>query len=500
MKILSASQLREWESATMQRQGVSAADLMLRAATACADWFENAVSREQPIAVLCGTGLNGGDGLVLTRLLNERGYGVKAFFLKHSDSVAEATAQALHHLQAAATDLVEELAPGAHFTSIAPDVVIVDATLGLGTMRPLEGWLAGFVQGVSRLQNVKVALDMPTGAAADMLLGGPVMRVQHTLTFSSYKRTLLHPEIGGNAGAVHVLDIGLDADFLTDISTHHFTLEPADAAAIYRPREPFSHKGTYGTAFLIGGSKGLVGALGLATMAASRSGAGKVRALVPEVGYTTIQVLAPEAMCRTSGQDFLEDFDGWQTAKGIGIGPGLGTEQVTADALAAFLAECTQPIVLDADALTIIGERKELLSKIPTHSILTPHPKEFERLFGETSDTMHRAELARSEAMRYNLHIVLKDKHTMIATPGGACWYNLAGNAGLATGGSGDVLCGIITGLLSAGYGVCEAAMLGVYLHSTAGDFAASRTGMEALVAGDIVAHLGDAFRSLDTA
>ena len=500
MKILSAPQIREWEASTMRRQGVGTDTLMLRAATACAEWFEAAVPRDQPIAVLCGAGHNGGDGLVLTRLLHERGYGVKAFLLKHRPELAGATSRALRDLLEADDELVEEMAEGSYFTGVGGDVILVDAILGLGNTRPLEGWLKDFVERISRLPNPKIAIDLPTGASPDAVLEGPVMKVQHTLTFSCYKRSLLHPEAGANAGEIHVLDIGLESDFLTDVASHFFTLGPSDAAALYRPREPFSHKGTHGLAFLIGGSKGLVGALGLATMAASRAGAGKVRALVPEIGYTTIQVLAPEAMCRTSGQDFLEDLDGWQSAKGIGIGPGLGTEAVTAEALGRLLAECTQPIVLDADALNILGERQELLSKIPPHSILTPHPKEFERMFGVTPNTIQRAELARDEAMRLNLNIVLKDKHTMIATPGGACWYNLAGNAGLATGGSGDVLCGVITGLLASGYGPCEAAMLGVYLHSVAGDHAARQTGMEAVIAGDIVAQLGAAFLSLGTA
>lgn len=484
----------------MRKQGASTADLMQRAATACANWFEAHVPRDQPIAILCGTGHNGGDGLVLARLLHERSYGVKAFLLKDRDTLADAAAAALTDARVADAELVDEMAPGAHFTAISPDVVLVDAILGLGTTRPLEGWLSDIVQHISRLPNAKIALDLPTGAAADRLLDGPMMKVQHMLTFSSYKRTLLHPEVGAYAGEVHLLDIGLNADYLTETASHLFTLDRESVVGCYRPREPFSHKGTHGTAFIIGGSKGMIGAAALATNAASRAGAGKVRALVPECGYTILQTLAPEAMCKTSGQDFLEDFDGWQTAKGIGVGPGLGTAEKTADALAHFLSECMQSIVLDADALTIIGNRKDLLSKIPAHSILTPHPKEFERLFGETPDSLQRAQLARAMAIRYNVFLVAKDRHTMIAAPGGACWYNLAGNAGLATGGSGDVLCGIITGLLAAGYGPGKSAMLGVYLHAVAGDLAAARTGMEAVIASDIVAHIGDAFGSLSTA
>ena len=481
----------------MQRQGITAASLMLRAATACADWFEANIPRDQPVAILCGTGHNGGDGLVLTRLLAGRGYGAKAFLLKDREALAPATTAALAEARAADVELVEELVSGSHFTSIPEDVLLVDAILGLGTTRPLAGWLADMVRALSRLPNPKIALDLPTGAAADALLDGPILRVQHTLTFSSYKRALLHPEAGRYAGEVHLLDIGLDAGFAEEAPSHFLTLAHTDAAACYQPRESFSHKGTHGTAFLIGGSKGLIGAVSLATQAASRGGAGKVHVLAPECGYGILQTLAPEAMCQTSGQDFIEAFEGWESAKAIGVGPGLGTAPQTVNALTGFLEVCTHPLVLDADALNILGERKELLHKIPAGAILTPHPKEFERLFGETPDTLHRVDTARAAAMRHNITIVLKDRHTAVCTPGGAVWYNLAGNAGLATGGSGDVLCGVITGLLASGYGPCEAAMLGVWLHATAGDFAAAQLGKEAMIAGDVVAHLGDAFQTL---
>jgi NAD(P)H-hydrate epimerase len=242
----------------------------------------------------------------------------------------------------------------------------------------------------------------------------------------------------------------------------------------------------------------LVGAILLATQAAGRAGAGKVRALVPECGYTILQAAAPEAMCNTSGECNLEVIDRWETSKGIGIGPGLGTHPTTVEAFRQFLIKVDKPIVLDADALNILGEQPDLFKHVPKRSILTPHPKEFERMFGTTKDSFLRAELLRSKARTLGLIIVCKDRYSIIALPDGNCYYNTAGNAGLATGGSGDVLCGIITGLLAQGYEPEEATMLGVYLHASAGDIAAQATGMEALVAGHIVTHIGQAFLALN--
>jgi NAD(P)H-hydrate epimerase len=220
--------------------------------------------------------------------------------------------------------------------------------------------------------------------------------------------------------------------------------------------------------------------------------------MVPLCGYSILQTSVPEAMCVVSGENHVSKINNWQDAQAIGIGPGIGTHEYTIKAFDDFIEAVKQPIVIDADALNILAKQPDLMHKIPAGSILTPHPKEFERMFGKTPNSMLQVEHARTQAMRYNVFVVLKGRHTAIATPDGECWYCTDGNAGMATGGSGDVLTGILTGLLAQGYDSYEASLLGVYLHARAGDFAAEKHSQEAMIAGDIIAELGNVFKEIN--
>jgi NAD(P)H-hydrate epimerase len=307
----------------------------------------------------------------------------------------------------------------------------------------------------------------------------------------------MHPESALFAGIIHVLDIGLDRTFINATHTHYRTIDTEDITAIYKPRQPYAHKGTYGSALMVGGTHGKIGAMVLSTKAALRAGAGLATAQVPECGYEVLQAAVPEAMCITNGKNVLEAIIGWEKFTAIGVGPGMGTDAKSAEALAEFIDTCKQPIVVDADALNIVASHHDLLPKLPMGSILTPHPKEFSRLFGENTNSMIQVDNARIQAMRYNINIVLKGHHTAVITSEGECWYNTTGNPGMATAGAGDVLTGIITGLLAQGYAPHEAAMLGVYLHGLAGDLAVKELSQEALIAGDIIERLGKAFLSL---
>lgn len=497
MKLFSAAQIRNWDICTIQEQGIGSLQLMERAAGRCADWLATHLPKDALYVILCGMGNNGGDGLVIARLLQQMGYGVKAFVLRHSEQASRDHAINEERLRRIDASLVGDLQPGTYITDIPGNIILVDAIMGTGLSRPLKGWLAEFTERINQLPNLRIAIDLPSGLSADEVWEAPVLRADHTLSFQGYKRSLLHPEGGRHAGQIHLLDIGLSAACLAETSTQYFTIDRDEVRQWYRPRQPFTHKGSYGTALLIGGSYGMMGAAGLALKAAARSGAGKCRALIPECGYTVIQSLVPEAMTQTSGTQQLSTLKGWEEAQGIGIGPGMGTAAETVRGLSAFLDACKQPVVIDADALNIIGAHRELLNRLPAGSILTPHPKEFERMFGPTADSVKRVEQARAMAMKYNVHIVLKDRHCAVTMPEGECWYNLSGNAGMATGGSGDVLCGLLTSLLAQGYDPKTAALLGVYLHGRAGDHAAAIHGMEAMIAGDIVECLGKAFMEL---
>jgi len=499
MKIFTAAQIRACDTATISALRISSADLMERAAAKCTGWVAEHFPKDTLFIVLCGTGNNGGDGLAITRQMHQKGMAVKAFLLKFGDELSADCRSNFQRLKVIDEQLVTVVEEDTFITELPPHIVIIDAILGTGLSRPLEGWVATFIGHINKLPNYKVAIDMPSGLPADILPDedAVVLKADDTLSFQFYKRSFMHGEAGIFAGNVHVLDIGLDKKYIAATGSQYHTIGRADARAIYRPRSPFSHKGTYGSALLAGGSYGKMGAVALSAKAALRAGAGLVTALVPECGYNIIQTAVPEAMCLTAGDKTLSSLEGWEKMTAVGIGPGIGLAPETAGALASFVDEYRRPLVLDADALNIIAGQKELLAKLPKGSILTPHPKEFMRLFGENTNSMIQVDHARIQAMRYNINIVLKGHHTAVITTEGECWYNMSGNAGMATGGAGDVLTGIITGLLAQGYTPDDAAILGVYVHGLAGDKAAAKRGMEALIASDITEHLGEAFLSL---
>jgi hydroxyethylthiazole kinase-like uncharacterized protein yjeF len=499
MKIFSAAQIRACDAYTIHASSIQSADLMEKAAERCLQWILLNLPQDSLFVILCGTGNNGGDGLALTRLLHNNGYGVKAFLIKYSEELSADCDVNLHRLESIDPSLVEILPADTFITDIPAHVVIIDAILGTGLNRPAEGWVASFIGQINTLPNRKIAVDIPSGLPADSVPArdAAVLKVDHTLSFQFYKRSFLHPETGRYAGAIHILDIELDDHFINATQTNYRIIDTTAIRSVYRPRNPFTHKGDYGSALIIGGSHGMMGAIGLTAKAVMRSGAGKLRAIIPSCGYDIFQSLCPEAMCSVNGDKYIDAIDGWKDFDAVGIGPGLGTEKHTALAFEAFIDSCTDPLVIDADAINLLSLTPDLLHKLPAGSVLTPHPREYERLFGKSPDSMLRLEHARTQAMRYNIVIVLKDHHTVIVTPEGEVWYNMTGNAGMATAGSGDVLTGIITGLFAQGYGSVNAAKLGVYLHGRAGDLAAESLSPEALIAGDVIGHLGLAFKSL---
>ncbi|MCD6062678.1 MAG: NAD(P)H-hydrate dehydratase [Flavipsychrobacter sp.] len=499
MKIFSAPQIRACDAYTIHASGITSRELMERAAGKCVEWLMASFPKESLFVVLCGTGNNGGDGLVITRMLHRLGYGAKAFLLQFSDELSPDCQANLERLQSIDNSLVDILQPETFITDIPENIVVVDAILGTGLNRQAEGWIANFINHINDRPNRKVAIDIPSGMPADNIPGedASIIKADDTLSFQFYKRAFLHPETGVFAGDIHILDIGLHETFISSTHTNYQTTGEERVRAIYKPRQSFSHKGTFGTALLIGGSYGMMGAISLAVKAAGRAGAGKVRSLVPEVGYNIIQTLVPEAMCTIKGEKYITRIADWENTDAIGIGPGIGTKDETAKAFSNFLDACKQPIVIDADALNILAKQPELLHKIPAGSVLTPHPAEYKRLFGKTSNSMLRLEHARTQAMKYNITIVLKDRYTAVIGPEGECSYNITGNVGLATAGTGDVLTGIITGLISQKYEPHDAAIMGVYLHGLAGEYASRIHSEEATVAGDVIDALGKAFQTM---
>lgn len=504
MKIFSATQIRAADAYTIQHEPVSSLQLMERAARACTEWLLRHYGPAHPFYIFCGTGNNGGDGLAIARQLLVAGYKVYTYLLQYSKNFSADYSANLVQLRQHYPDSIYEINAIADFPDLPSSAIIIDAIFGTGLNRAIEGWTAGIVHRLNDLRNrhTIIAIDMPSGLLTDSSSRHiPVVYAHHTLSFAFYKLAFMLPENAEKAGHVHILQIGLHPDYIAQTSTRFHLADEDMMHTIYQPRQPFAHKGTYGHALLIAGSEGKIGAAVLSARACLRAGAGLLTCYVPQCGYTILQIAEPCAMCitdpheqyNTHFDEVLQQRDA-PTFHTIGIGPGLGTANATAGALERLLDTYRQPMVIDADALNLLAHYPYLQQKVPAGSILTPHPKEFERLFGPSENDFERLALLSEKARQLQLYILVKGRYTAIGCPDGAVYFNSTGNPGMATAGSGDVLTGILTALLAQRYSPKAAVLLGTYLHGKAGDLAAAQLSQESMTAADIITYLGTAF------
>jgi len=500
MVILSAKQIHDWDAYTIANKPISSADLMETAATRCLQWLQQNNFLRQPFHIFCGKGNNGGDGLAIARLLSNKGFKVFVCIIEPGQKGTEDFQTNLARLHQTEASIYYIQSPE-HFPTIPKNHVIIDALFGTGLNRPLTGLPAALVAHINTFSVPVIAIDMPSGLLADSTsVGYPIINAIHTLSFECLKMAFMMAENEPYTGQVHILDIGLLTNFLTGISYEAVLIEEDMIKTMYRPRQQFSHKGTFGHAALIGGSYGFMGAASLSANACLRAGVGKLTCHIPECGYIIMQLSAPEAMARVeAGASYIESLSAIDKYDAVGIGPGIGVYDSHARLLENVFSLYHKPMVIDADALNVLARNAALLTKITAFSLLTPHPAEFDRLFGKSDDDFARMRLARQKAKELQLIIVLKGHRSFVAMPGGNCFFNSTGNPGMATGGSGDVLTGILTALLAQHYPPAQAALLGVYLHGLAGDIAAADLTEEAMIAGDITQHLGNAFRQLKT-
>lgn len=500
MKILSAAQIRLADQYTIAHEPISSLALMERAAKQCTQWLSARLSRNTPIFVFAGTGNNGGDGLAIARQLHGQGYVVTVFVLGAAKYSADCAAN-LTQYEALGLP-INYLHQVSDFPPIPPNVLVVDALFGSGLNRPCDGLAAALIQHLNASSANIVAIDLPSGLFCEdnsQNIDENIIAAKHTLSLHLPKLALLLPDHQHKVGQMHLLPIGLDENFIASQDTNFEFITQTDCQKRYKPRQAFGHKGTYGHALIVAGSKGKMGAAVLATRASLRAGAGLVSVLIPECGYIILQTTAPEAMTLLNeGQNFLQGKTPELIAyQSIGIGCGIGTETETAIFLGEILGNYQRPMVIDADALNVLATRPEWHGLIPAQSILTPHPKEFSRWVGCWENDTHKLQLLKDLSQKLQCHIVLKGAYTAIAHPDGQITFNSTGNAGMATGGSGDTLTGILTALLAQGYEPEAASILGVWLHGFAGDCAAAHYGQEALIASDLADFLGEGFKAL---
>lgn len=502
MKILSIDKVREADAYTIQHEPIPSVDLMERAAKACYSWLTGRFATAVKIHVICGPGNNGGDGLAIARLLSGEGYSINVYYTKLNSEFTADFLLNLGRLEKSKGIGITLLGEGDSLPEFEDSDIVIDALFGSGLTRQAEGLAAEIIHHLNRSVVTIVSIDIPSGLFADAcsIHARPaIVMADYTLSFQMPKLAFMFAENAQYAGEWQILPIGLHPDFLHGAVTKNFFLTRREASEILRPRPAFAHKGNFGHALLIAGSSGKMGAAVLSARACLRAGVGLLTTHIPREGLLIMPVAVPECMTRPDPADTIFTRVGdLSPFNAIGIGPGIGTDDQTQSALKLLIQEAGNPMVLDADALNILSENKTWLAFLPKNSILTPHPKEFERLAGKCNDDFERLEAARSFAVKFSVFLILKGMHTAICCPDSKCYFNSTGNAGMATAGSGDVLTGILLGLLGRGYPPKEAAMLGVYLHGFAGDLAAFALGQESMMAGDITTYLSEAFIKLE--
>lgn len=501
MKIPTIKNARSADAYTIENEPITSVDLMERAATTAFNWIENKLNRETErcMKIFCGMGNNGGDGFVLGRLFCKKHYDVEVFLVHVGEKMSHDCQVNYERLKALNPSVIHDVSSKNDFPEISDSDVVIDAMFGSGLTRPLEGLAAEMVEHLNNNQAVRIAIDIASGLNGDGFATSKyTFRPDYTLSFQFPKLAFLLPENEPFVGNWEVLDIKIHPDYVEKVESVNFLAESEVVRPLVHRRGKHSHKGTYGHALLIAGSTGKTGAALLAAESCLRSGVGLLTAHLPKSATLPLQVYLPEAMMSVDeSEDCFSQLPDLLNYTAIGAGPGLGKRPETANALKRLIQETKVPVVLDADALNIISENKTWLAFLPERTIMTPHPKEFERLFGKTENSLQRLELQLEMSRKYNLIIVLKGANTAVTFPTGACFFNTTGNPGMATAGSGDVLTGIILSLVAQRYTPEEAALLGVYLHGLAGDIAASENGMESLIASDISKNIGKAFRKL---
>ena len=496
MKILSAENTRKADAYTIEHEPIKSIDLMERASNAFVSVFVSHFSSSFPIYIFCGTGNNGGDGLAVGRLLIDKGYEVHVFVINPKKSAGsedfKINLQRLHQKV-----IPRILAEPNEFPHIKPGSVVIDAIFGSGLTRPVKGVYAEIIEKMNRLEARKVSIDIASGLFADQPVEkGVLFKPELTVTFQMPKLAFMIPENEPFSGQFEIADIGLDTDFIDQLPSSNYFIDPGVIRNKLNQRKKFSHKGTFGHAAIISGSLGKMGAAVLCARSCLRSGVGLVTMHVPKCGYEIIQTGAPEAMTTIDkDKSLISGIPDLSKMDAVGVGPGIGMEISTKDMLVELLEMASGPLVMDADAINLMGKHKELLDKIPPGSILTPHIREFERIAGDCKNHFERLIRQKDFSKKYRVIIILKGAHSAISFPDGNTYFNSSGNPGMATGGSGDVLTGIVTGFLAKNHLPEEAAILATYLHGLAGDLAAEEMGEEGLIASDIIDFLPKAIR-----
>jgi ADP-dependent NAD(P)H-hydrate dehydratase / NAD(P)H-hydrate epimerase len=500
MKFFPTAKIHHLDQFTILHEPISSVDLMERAGATIFNEFISQFYFSCPVYIFAGTGNNGGDALVLGRMLLEQGYDVTISLIHLGPLTPDCDInrkRILDNFPQALVEIVDEfVAP-----SVTPETVLVDGLFGSGLNRPLSGLVTQVVQWINQSNRLVVSIDIPSGLKGEEsvhLESQIVVHANYTYSLQFPKLSFFFSENSLSIGEWKLLDIGIHPQAIAETETEFTFLEDTDIQSLLKVRPRHAHKGTFGHVLVVAGSKGMAGASVLSGKAALKSGAGLVTIHGPSENRMIVQSALPEAIYKSDvHSDFVTQVNDFNAYTSVAIGPGLGACFETEEMLSRTLAKFNFPCVLDADALNIISSNLSLLDYLPENCILTPHPKEFDRLFGICTTSYDRMKKAQEMALKWGVVIVLKGAYTQIITSSGHVYINSTGNNGMATAGSGDALTGILVGLLAQGYQADEAARIGVFLHGRAGDLALISESAESLIASDIITYLGKAFKSL---
>lgn len=503
MKIFTSAQIHELDQYTIDHEPIRSIDLMERAAKALTRGIESVWPADTPIVAFAGPGNNGGDALAVSRMLSADGYRVSVYLFNIHNHLSEECATNKQRLiEENKTETFTEITMNFDPLELNEGDLVVDGLFGSGLNKPLSGGFSTLVKYINQSPARVVSLDIPSGLMCEdntYNIRQNIIKADLTLTLQQKKLSMLMADNQVYIGKLKVLDIHLSPEYIHQKDCEYKILEEEDVKSRILPRRDFAHKGTMGSALLVAGSYGMAGAAVLSAKACLRSGAGKVYIHTPRRNYNIMQISVPEAVMQMDREEnyFSEAVD-THDIDALGIGPGLGQEEDTAIAVIAQIRRSTCPVIIDADAINILANHRAWLQQLPTDIILTPHPREFDRLYGSMSNGCYeRLEKARKLSRVLQAYIILKGHYSALCLPNGHVEFNPTGNSGMATAGSGDVLTGIITGLLARGYHQADACRVGMYLHGYAGDLAAQELGKESLIASDLIKYLPKAFMEL---
>ena len=504
MKIFNNTTIKAIDKATIEIDGVTSLELVERAAEAITCEIISRWRSNKKVSIFAGNGNNGADALAVARLLIEQGYNPEIYLFNIGGNQLSSECKVCRdRLIEMGNANLFEITENFTLPAISPNHLVIDGLFGTGLNRPIAGGFTTLIRYINDSNATILSIDVPSGLLGDWNsnpINRNIIHANLTLAIQFPRLAFLLRDNAELVGEWKVLDIALNADAIRNSPSNYFLVEKSEIRQAIRKRDIFASKADCGSALLIAGSYGMMGAAVLGANAASRSGAGKISVYSPRCGYNIIQSSVPEALFIADKHDIITtDINLSHHYNAIAVGPGIGTHELTIQALEKFLKNTKQPVILDADALNCIALRPALLNYIPSNSIITPHVGEFDRIFGNHKSDEERLKKAIDRAKRYGIIIVLKGRYTAVVRYDEHIYFNTSGNASLATAGSGDTLTGLMAGFMAQGYAPEIASLIAVYIHGIAGELASEEHGIFGVKAGDIANNIGRAIKQIMT-